>query len=104
MIPVMCVVQQGQISTETESAMKVEICEIVQKALNSMAKIDWIEVPKGSGFTAAKPSNAVITSVYADRPLAEIERNRLLQELRDTCASRTGKSLSDVVAYVRDPT
>ncbi len=103
MIPVMCVVQEGQVSAETEHALKSEISGFTQRRFDAPADIDWIEVPKGSGFTAAKPSTSVITSLYANRSLEQVERISLLKELSDICIGKTGRSAHEVVASIRDP-
>ena len=102
MIPVMCVVQEGQISTEVEYALKSEISEFTKRAFDALADIDWIEVPKNSGFTAAKPSTTVITSLQANRPLEQAERVSLLRELSGICMNRTGRSFNEVVTAIRD--
>lgn len=102
MVPVMCVVQEGQISTDAECALKLEISEFVARAFNALADIDWIEVPKGSGFTAAEPSTTIIASLQANRPLEQAERVSLLRELSGICIKRTGRSSNEVVTAIRD--
>lgn len=101
MIPVMCVVQEGQIPTDVEYALRSAICNFVQRAFGALAEIDWIEVPKGSGFTAAKPSTAVIASLQADRSLIQTERISLLKELSDIFIEKTGRSPNEVVIAIR---
>ena len=103
MIPVMCVVQEGQISAETENALKQDIGGFARRAFGAAAEIDWIVVPSGSGFTAARPSNTVIASLQANRVLDQAERIPLLKELGAICMRRTGRSAGEVVTSIRDP-
>lgn len=102
MIPVMCIVQEGQISTEAEDALKSAISNLVNRAFDAHADIDWIEVPKGSGFTAAKPSTTIIASLHANRPLGQGERVSLLKELSDICMTETGRSSKEIVTAIRN--
>lgn len=103
MIPVMCIVQEGQVSETAERALKSEIGGFTRRAFNAPADIDWIVVPTGSGFTAARPSTTVIASLHANRDLAEAERVSLLRQLADICMRETGRSAHEVVTSIRNP-
>lgn len=103
MIPIMCIVQEGQVSKATETAFKSELDAFTRLAFAAQADIDWIVVKKGSGFTAALPSTTVIASMYANRPLKEPERISLLKELGDICMEETGRSANEVVTSIRNP-
>ena len=103
MIPVMCIVQEGQIPHHTQRGLKAQIDAFTQRAFSAPADIDWIVVPKGSGFTAAEPSTTVIASLHANRPLPEAERISLLKELGEICMSETGLSANEVVTSIRNP-
>ncbi|WP_422049423.1 hypothetical protein [Shimia sp.] len=103
MISVMCVVQEGQISTEVQFALRAAISAFTQRAFAAAADIDWIVVPQGSGFTAAAPSTAMVASMHANRSLKRGERTALLRELGEICMARTGLSPNEVVTSIRDP-
>lgn len=103
MIPVMCVVQEGQISTEVEYALKSAINTFSQNVFDLPADIDWIEVAKGSGFTAAKPSTSMIASLYTYKVLEQSERISLLRELCNICMEKTGLSPNEVMTSIRTP-
>lgn len=103
MVPVMCIVQEGQISLETEYGLKAQIGEFTQRAFSAPADIDWIVVPEGSGFSAAQPSTTVIASLHANRALEQDERISLLRELGDICMSKTGRSANEIVTSIRNP-
>lgn len=103
MIPVMCIVQEGEIPLEAEYELKAEIGDFTQRAFAASADIDWIVVPEGSGFTAAEPSTMVIASLHANRPLPSSERISLLKELSEICISKTGRSANEVVTSIRNP-
>ena len=103
MIPAMCVVQEGQISPEVETRLKSRIGAFVQTSFDEPLDLDWIVVPKGSGFTAAKPSNGIVISMQASKPLKREERINALHSLCEICMSETGRTHSEVVVAVRDP-
>ena len=103
MIPVMCIVQEGQVSVDAEHGLKAQINAFARRSFAAPADIDWIVVPKGSGFTAAEPSTTVIASLHANRPVPDEERIALLKELGEICMSRTGLSADEVVTSIRDP-
>lgn len=103
MIPVMCVVQEGQISLEREYALKSAINLFTQRVFGQIADIDWIEVAKGNGFTAAESSTTLIASLRSSRQLRHGERLPLLNELREICRQKTGCSIGDVMTSIRDP-
>ena len=103
MIPVMCIVQEGQIPQNSERDLKAEIGAFTQRTFSVPADIDWIVVPKGSGFTAAEPSTTVIASLHANRPLPQPERVALLKELGEICMLHTGRTANEVVTSIRNP-
>lgn len=103
MVPVMCIVQQGQVAADVESALKDAIEALSQRAFREPAEIDWIEVPEGSGFTAARPSTSIIVSLQSNKPLEHDERISLLRELCDICMDKTRCSSHNVVTSIRDP-
>lgn len=104
MIPVMCIVQEGQLPTAAADGLKSRISDFTQRVFSAPADIDWIVVPKGSGFTAAGPSASVIASLPANRPLCQSERRQLLKELVAICMAQTGQSAHEIVASIRNPT
>lgn len=102
MIPVMCIVQEGQVPEEQERRLRVEICAFVQRSFQQLADIDWVVVPRGSGFTAAMTSTAIITTMRSNRLLEDDERTSLLKELSRICRIVTGRSKDEVVTAIRD--
>ncbi|MBO9474730.1 hypothetical protein J7413_14365 [Shimia sp. R10_1] len=103
MIPIMCIVQDGQIPAQTETQLKTQIAEFAQRAFSAPAEIDWIVVPEGSGFTAAVPSTSIVASLHANRALPQDERISLLNELTEICTTLTGRSAHEVVTSIRNP-
>lgn len=103
MIPVMCVIQEGQISEDVEQGLKSALNDFTMQAFGNQADIDWIEVVKGNGFTAAQPSTSIITSLHANRFLEQSERLSLLKQLSEICMKETGRSANEVVTSIRDP-
>ena len=103
MVPVMCIVQEGQISHEAETGLKAEIEAFALRSFCEPATIDWIVVPRGNGYTAGKLSSSVIASLHADRALHQSERISLLKELGAICAKQTGLSAGEIVTAIRNP-
>ena len=103
MIPCTCLVQEGQISSETKTALRGKLEAFTQKAFNSRASINWIEVPKSGGFTASKKSTSSIVSLQAPTAVAQEERAVLLRELCTTWTAQTGQTLNEIVGVISDP-
>lgn len=96
-------VQQGQITDDQQAMLRRGTSRFTSEHFGSPANINWIEVPQGSGFTAAKPSNSVIVSVRADRSLAPSERVPLLHELEGIWREHAGRGPDEVVSVITDP-
>lgn len=100
----MCVVQEGQISAQTEEALRSDMVAFASQHFGYVPQFNWIVVGKGNGFTAAQPSNSVIVSMPADRKLPLSEREPLLRELGDIWINRSGLTGNEVVTVITDPT
>ena len=103
MIRATCLVQENQISDEQESALRKDMEEFVQSSFYESAEINWIVVPKNSGFTAGVPSTSVIVSVRSNVILDKQRRVDLLKELCDIWMTETGLSINEVVGVITDP-
>lgn len=98
-----CIVQEGQIPPETEAALKTGIDEFTQRAFGETAEINWVAIPKNSGFTASKPSTSSIISMRAPRPMEQFRRETLLHELCNIWTTETNCTLDEVVGVISDP-
>lgn len=103
MIPIMCLVQEGQVSAKVESALKSKLRAFVVDAFDKQSEIDWIEVPAGAGFTGGSPSSSVLVSMHADINLAEPLREKLLRTLYGICQEITCRERDELVVAIRDP-
>lgn len=103
MIPVMCIVQQNQISEGIVEALQADINHFTLRAFNEQAQINWISIPEGDGFTAAEPSKTIIISLHANEALTTDKRITLLNQLCDLAQHHTGLSANEIVTSVRDP-
>lgn len=103
MIKTTCLVQENQISEEQESALRKEMEEFVRSSFDESAEIDWVIVPKNSGFTAGVPSTSVIVSIRSNVILERERRVLLLKELCDIWITETGLSINEVVGTITDP-
>lgn len=103
MIQYTCLVQKGQIPADTEAALRAGLDDFTTRNFNAPAAINWIEIDKGSGFTAAKPSTSSIVSLAAHAPVEQSARVPLLKELCALWTEETGCSLDEVVGVINDP-
>ena len=103
MIVCMCLVQAGQISPLTEAALRARLDAFSQKAFGSPTQVNWIAVPEGSGFTAAKPSTSAVVVMRAPTPVEQPLRVTLLKDLCDLWTKETGCSIDEVVGVISDP-
>ena len=103
MIPCTCIVQAGQISADTEATLRAHLNAFTTRAFGAPAEIGWMEIPEGSGFTAAKPSTSAVVSVSAPSPVAQETRKVLLEELCGIWTRETRASLDEIVGVIADP-
>ena len=103
MIPVMCVVQEGQISPERAAKLGAGLAAFTQRSFGAPAAVNWIEVAKGHGFTAGAPSTSAVVTARSNRVLDSHERTALLHELCDLTVAHTSKTADELVLVVLDP-
>ncbi|MCR9271481.1 MAG: hypothetical protein NXH72_15930 [Hyphomonadaceae bacterium] len=103
MIPCMCIVQDGQISSASEATLKSKLNAFAQKTFGEDADINWIKVPQRSGFTASKPSTSSIVTMRAPEPVNQDDRGPLLHELCQFWIAETGQSMNEIVGVISDP-
>lgn len=103
MIRAMCFVQESQISKEQESAIRKEMENFSLNSFGETIELDWVVVPKNSGFTAGEPSSSVIVSVRSNEILEKQRRTILLKELCEILIAETGLSSNEVVGTITDP-
>ena len=103
MIPCTCLVQEGQISSAIESALRSKLDGFAHEAFGVGVNINWIEVPKTGGFTASKPSTSSLVLIQAPVAVEQDKRDVLLGELCNGWASETGQTLNEVVGVISDP-
>jgi len=98
-----CMVQAGQISESQQLELRAATSNFAQERFGSPAEFNWVEVPKGSGFTAAKLSTSVIVSIRANRSLTPSERIPLLHELEGIWREHADRGPDEVVSVITDP-
>ena len=103
MIACRCLVQGGQTPHQQQSQLEARLQAFSETAFGQPAQIDWIDVPRGNGFTASAPSTSSIVSMSAAEPLPQGRRAELLQALCDLWMEDTDCSLNEVVAVINDP-
>ena len=103
MIPVMVLVQQGQIDDDAKSAMLCDLEAFSESHFGEPASVDWMVIPKGAGFTGAEQSTSVIVSLQANRELNESERRPLIEALYRLSRDHTHRTPHEVVVAIRNP-
>ncbi len=103
MITCTCIVQAGQVSAETEAALRANLNAFAERAFGEPAEINWRSIPERSGFTAAKPSTSSIISIAANKPVPQPKRAALLKEMCELWVRETKRSLDEVVGVISDP-
>lgn len=103
MIACNCIVQEGQISAETEATLRAHLATFSQRAFGEPAEISWLAVPKNSGFTASRPSTSSIISIRANAPVPQDKREVLLHELCGLWTQETHCTLDEVVGVISNP-
>ena len=104
MIQCTCLVQSGQISSKTKDALRGKLSTFTHDAFGNSARINWIEIPENSGFTAGKPSTSSVVAIQSDAALKQPHRIALLTKLCDLWQGTTGCGPDDVVGVISDPT
>lgn len=103
MIPTMCMVQEGDISSDLQKTLANEMVGFSRKSFGEDPEFTWIEVPKRGGFTGGMPSTSVLVSMRANEKLAQAHRVELLKELCGLWMERASKSMNEVVVSISDP-
>lgn len=98
-----CIVQDGQISLETETTLRAALSDFAIRAFGAPAEIKWLTIPERSGFTAGKSSTSSVISMQANAPLSQEDRESLLKELCAVWTRETNCTLADVVCVISDP-
>lgn len=104
MVNCTCVVQEGQAPDLNKGEIQSIISGFVTRSFGEEAKIAWIPVAPGNGFTAGKPSSSSVVSITANESLQPDRREALLRELVSLWTGNTGCSEDEIVAVVADPT
>lgn len=102
-IPFRCIIQDGQISSETRTALQQKLDAFSTKAFGAVTKINWLVVPKKAGFTAGDPSTCSFVLALSNANLSKEVRTGYLREMCDLWMDETGCSLDEVVAAIGDP-
>ncbi len=103
MIICTCFIQEGTIREDVEKHLSDGFDKFTQKYFGEPAQINWIPVPKVSGFSAGKPSSSSVVSVKANSPVEQTVRVALLKEISNFWNSTTGCASDELLVVVADP-
>lgn len=103
MINCTCVVQEGQSPDLHKREIHGLLDSFSKTSFGEEARITWIPVAAGNGFTAGKPSTSSVVSITANESLNPDRREFLLRELVTLWTDRTGCTIDEIVAVISDP-
>jgi hypothetical protein len=101
----LCLVQQDQIAPGVRQQLEVEIGRIAREALGDHAtqiRFVWIDVAKGHGFTAGKPSTSSVVGLTVPNGTDDALRARLLRSVCDAWVRSVGCTLDEIVVNASD--
>ena len=96
-VETMCVVQAGQISDAVREMLASRLSQVTQAAFGEDASVNWLEVPKGNGWTAGEASTTSVVSMSVP-PMEQGDRTRLLHAICDAWAGETDCHINEIVA------
>jgi hypothetical protein len=103
MINCTCVVQVGQAPDENQGNLESALTSFTGRVFGEEARITWVPVDPGNGFTAGQPSTSSVISITATESLSPERREALLRELVSLWTEQTGCTVDEVVAVIADP-
>ena len=98
-----CVVQEGQSPDLQKDKLQDALNRFAAASFGGEAKISWIPVAPGNGFTAGEPSTSSVVSMTANEQLNPERRESLLRELVTMWTEATGCTVDEIVAVISDP-
>ena len=81
MISCTCVVQAGQSPDRGKEKLQQSLDDFAHSSFGQRARISWIPVAPGNGYTAGGPSTSSVISISSNEPLRPERREELLREL-----------------------
>ena len=109
-VETVCIVQAGQISNAVRELLASRLSQVTRAAFGEDASINWLEVPKGNGWTAGEASTTSIVAmsvppmeqgnIRAGR--SEELMARLVQEMREAVAAALNTPLAEVGMSTRE--
>lgn len=101
---ILCNYQQGQLSLKQisllEKALNAEYSNLFGN--NQRLVVAWVEVPKGQGFTDAKPSQAAWISIEVADGLEQKLREKALKRVSDIWVGITNTDPYDMMIAMMD--
>ena len=103
MIHCTCFVQAGQSPDQNHEVLRSALNRFTDEAFGQDARIAWVPVAAGSGFTAGGPSTSSVVSMTAHEALSPSRRESLLRQFVALWTEETGCSVDEIVAVIADP-
>ena len=98
-----CIVQEGQSPDLQKGKMENLLNQFTTASFGQAAKVVWIPIAPGNGFTAGEPSTSSVVSMTSSKPLSAEHRESLLRELVALWTKATGSTIDEIVAVIADP-
>jgi hypothetical protein len=103
MIDCICVVQEGQAPDLFKGEIEGVLNRFTTASFGQEARIAWVPVATGNGFTAGRPSTSSVVSITSNKHLSPQRRESLLRELAALWTDTTGCTVDEIVAVISDP-
>lgn len=95
-----CMVQEEQIPASVLAELEAGLKGIiVANDISENPVVAWIEVPKGEGWTAGKPSTSSVVAIFC-QDMEQDKRVSMLQLICDLWTAKTGCSINEIVAMI----
>lgn len=101
---VMCTIQEGQISKPQIHDLEAMIKRIYRDQINGEQRllVVWTEMPRGQGFTEAKPSRVSWVMVEVDDHLDQQTREAAMTAISDEWARIANVSTGNLMLTIAD--
>ena len=99
-----CMVQEGQFSSEQRTALEAALKDVVKKRVGSkaMLAVAWRPVPKGSGYSAGKPSTSSLVQLSVPDGFSQASREEIMRDVNGRWCAITGQTPYQLMVSVPD--
>lgn len=99
-----CMVQEGQFSAEQRVALEAALKAVAKQHVGSDATlaVAWRPVPKGSGYSAGKPSTSSLVQLSVPDGFGQASREAIMHDVNERWCAITGQTPYQLMVSVPD--